>query len=123
MGFIPNQELPLYQAAGDVLLMPYERLIAGSGGGDSAVYASPMKMFDYMACRRAILSSDLPVIREILNDRNSLLCPPEEPAAWSAAFARLMLDETLRRRLAEQAWADVQAYTWQKRAALALDDF
>ena len=123
LGFIPNQELPSYQAAADVLLMPYERAIAGSGGGDSAAYASPMKMFDYMACRRAILSSDLPVIREILNERNGVLCPPEDPHAWSAAFSRLMGDESLRKQLAEQAWADVQDYTWQKRAARALVGF
>ena len=122
-GFVPNQELPRYQAAAEILLMPYGRSIAGSSGGDSSAYASPMKMFDYMACRRAILSSDLPVIREILNEGNSLLCLPEEPSAWVAAFDRLLHDEGLRQRLANQAWQDVQAYTWVKRAARALEGF
>ncbi len=31
-GFIPNIELPLYQAAADILLMPYGRVITGSSG-------------------------------------------------------------------------------------------
>jgi glycosyltransferase involved in cell wall biosynthesis len=123
LGFIPNQELPLYQAAADVLLMPYERFISGSSGGNSASYASPMKMFDYMATRRAILSSDLPVIREVLNDGNSMLRPPENSAAWADAFAHLLEDEDLRQSLAEQAWQDVQAYTWVKRAQKALAGF
>ena len=48
-GFIENSKLPLYQAAGDVLLMPYEQEIAGSSGGNSAAICSPMKMFDYLA--------------------------------------------------------------------------
>src|SRR5690606_10349374 len=48
-GFVPNQNLPLYQAAADLLLMPYSRTIMGSSGSaDSAAVASPMKMFEYM---------------------------------------------------------------------------
>ena len=58
-GFIPNQKLALYQAAGDILLMPYGRMIAGSSGGNTADICSPMKLFEYMAAGRAILSSDL----------------------------------------------------------------
>ena len=65
-GFIPNQDLPLYQAAADILLMPYSRSIMGSSGSaDSASVASPMKMFEYMAAGRAIVTADLPVIREV----------------------------------------------------------
>ena len=41
-GFIPNQDLPLYQSAADVLLMPYSRSIMGSSGtADSAVRCQP----------------------------------------------------------------------------------
>ena len=49
--------------------MPYPRSIFGSSGSaDSAAVASPMKMFEYMAVERAIITSDLPVIREVLNE-------------------------------------------------------
>ncbi len=120
-GFIENHRLPIYQAAADVLLMPYERAIAGSSGGNSAAYASPMKMFDYMACGRAIISSDLPVIGEVLNETNAVLCPPEDPQAWSAALQALYDDEPCRLRLAQQALQDVKQYTWQARAARALE--
>ncbi len=91
IGFVENSQLPLYQAAADILLMPYERVITGSSGGNSSTYASPMKMFEYMACKRAIISSDLPVIREVLNPSNALLCPPEDIEAWSQALGRLDL--------------------------------
>ncbi len=53
IGFVENSQLPLYQAAADILLMPYESVISGSSGGNSSSYASPMKMFEYMACKRA----------------------------------------------------------------------
>ena len=115
-GFVPNEDLPEYQAAGDILLMPYEKKIAGSSGGDSAAYASPMKMFEYMACQRPILSSDLPVFGEVLNQANALLCPPEDVDAWSKNFQLLLQDEELRSSLSIQAFKDIQAYSWTNRA-------
>ena len=122
-GFVDNSRLPLYQAAADLLLMPYERSIAGSSGGDFASYASPMKMFEYMACKRAILSSDLPVIREVLNQNNALLLPPEDPDAWAAALQSCLDNPEKAQLLAGQAWQDVQQYTWLARARRALEGF
>ncbi len=120
-GFMPQRRLPCYQAAADVLLMPYARSIAGSSGGNSAEICSPMKMFDYLAAGRAILSSDLPVIHEVLNEQNAVFAPPEDLPGWSAALGRLLEDENLRRKLGEQARRDAEEYTWQARALRALD--
>jgi glycosyltransferase involved in cell wall biosynthesis len=122
-GFIPNQDLPLYQAAGDVLLMPYERSIAGSSGGNSVDICSPMKMFDYMAAGRAILTSELPVLHEVLNRENAVFCTPEDLSAWSLALGDLLSDPDRRRRLGEQARRDAERYTWRGRAEKALDGF
>ena len=123
IGFIQNSQLPLYQAASDFLLMPYENVITGSSGGNSTTYASPMKMFEYMASKRAIISSDLPVIREVLNSSNAFLCPPEDIEAWSQAIGFLVTNESERLALAQQAWLDVQQYTWLERAQNALAGF
>jgi glycosyltransferase involved in cell wall biosynthesis len=119
-GFVENSRLPLYQAAMDVLLMPYERQISGSGGGDSADYCSPMKMFEYMGCGRAIISSDLPVIREVLNNSNSVLCPPEDYQAWAQTLERLSIDRAKRDELGRSALHDVHEFTWLRRAQKAL---
>jgi len=122
-GFIPNADLPPYQAAADILLMPYGRVIRGSSGGDSAAYCSPMKMFEYMACGRAIISSDLPVLHEVLNQRNAVFCTPDDVDSWSQALQQLVDDPELRSRLGNQAREDVQAFTWQARIRAALSDF
>ena len=122
-GFVENSRLGLYQAAADVLLMPYERVITGSSGGNTADFCSPMKMFEYMACGRAILSSDLPVLREVLNESNAVLCPPEDVRAWTSALKGLLEDQGLRSRLASQAREDVQAYSWIERAKKSLAGF
>jgi glycosyltransferase involved in cell wall biosynthesis len=122
-GFVQNSQLPLFQAAADILLMPYGKVISGSSGGNSATYASPMKMFEYMASNRAIISSDLPVIREVLNPANAVLCPPDDITAWSQALGCLMADENKRLSLGQQAWQDAQQYSWLERARNALAGF
>ncbi len=120
-GFVPNSRLPLYQAAADILLMPYETAIAGSSGGNSAEICSPMKMFDYLAAGRAILSSDLPVLREVLNEGNALLCPPEDLIAWEHAFQSLLEDPDRRAGLSAKARRDARRYSWTERARRALE--
>jgi len=123
-GFVPNRDLPLWQAAGDVLLMPYERRVEVSGGGDTADICSPMKMFEYLAAGRAIITSDLPVIHEVLNDGNAVFCPPEDGDAWVHAIAALQADASRCRQLGQQAKEDSLRYAWLARAQriLGADD-
>lgn len=120
-GFIENASLALYQAACEVLLMPYEQEIAVSGGGNTADICSPMKMFEYMAAGRAIISSDLPVLHEVLNENNALFCPTGDLEAWQEALDLLMNDTAQRISLADRARMDVQIYSWRSRASKALE--
>lgn len=115
-GFVPNAELPLMQAACEVLLMPYQERVAASSGGDIARYLSPMKLFEYLACGRAIVSSDLPVLRETLNENNAILLPPSDVTAWQAALQALQVDLERRAALATRAAHDAYQYTWNWRA-------
>lgn len=124
IGFIPNGTLPMYQAAADILLMPYSSSIMGSSGtADSAAVASPMKMFEYMATGRAIASSYLPVIREVLNEKNAVFCKPDDIGSWKFALERLLSDEHLRHELGKQAKQDAQGYTWVARAQRIMNGF
>ena len=122
-GFIDNALLPQYQAAAEVLLMPYETTITGSGGGDTADIASPMKMFEYMAAGRAIISSDLPVIYEVLDETMAVFCPPGDLDAWQQALSRLRENPAARELLGQNARVAVEAYTWRSRSERALADF
>ncbi len=123
-GFIPNSDLPLYQAAADILLMPYSRSIMGSSGtADSASVASPMKMFEYMAAGRAIVSSNLPVIREVLNERTAVFCEPDDVQHWRFEIEKLLSNKARRDELGNQARQDVQGYTWVARAQRIMNHF
>ena len=56
-------------------------------------YASPLKIFDYMAAGRAIVAPDQENIREILRDgETALLFDPSRPEAMWQAIARLARD-------------------------------
>jgi glycosyltransferase involved in cell wall biosynthesis len=123
-GFIPNSDLPLYQAAADILLMPYSRAIMGSSGSaDSAAVASPMKMFEYMAAGRAIVSTDLPVIREVLNEKSAVFCEPDNISDWRLEIKALLDNEARRVELVNQARRDVEGYTWVARAQKIMNNF
>jgi glycosyltransferase involved in cell wall biosynthesis len=122
-GFVPNERIPLYQSAADVLLMPYQRTVATSSGGNTAEIASPMKMFEYMAAGRAILSSDLPVLQEVLDGTTAVFCPPDDAGAWESALKWLLGDEDRRKALGQHARAAVEQYSWERRAQRVLEGF
>lgn len=120
MGFVEHSLVPLVQAAGEVLLMPYGTRIEVSGGGDSSAVASPMKTFEYLATGRAILSSDLPVLREVLDETIAALLPPEDPEEWNAKLRELMQDEAKRSQLGTAARRRAASLSWIERSRKAL---
>lgn len=116
-GHIDPAKTPAARADCDILVMPYQEnlTIAGRAVNTSA-WMSPMKLFEYMSARRPIVSSDLPVLREVLNEQNAMLVAPENTAAWIDALCQLS-DPSLRARLADQAYRDFKRkYTWGRRA-------
>jgi len=98
-----------YQKACDILLMPFPWT------RHFACYMSPLKMFEYMASSRPIVATDLPSIREVLNEKNAILIKPDNPDALAVAIKKLIENQTLGELLAKQARKDVENYTWEKR--------
>ncbi len=120
-GFVPNADLPIYQASCDVLLMPYQEHVAASSGGDIARYLSPMKLFEYLACGRAVLSSDLPVLRETLTPETAILLSPKDISSWVEAVQGLQSDSAKCRKLGESARRLAGQYSWENRVRHMLD--
>lgn len=119
-GFVPPRQTPQYRAMCDILLLPaqYKVSTTSSGRGDISRWMSPLKLFEYMASKRAIIASNLPTVCEVLRDGyNALLVQPDDIEGWVQALQRLSEDKELRKRLAENAYADlVSKYTWFQRA-------
>jgi glycosyltransferase involved in cell wall biosynthesis len=124
-GFVPPSETERLILAFDVLLAPYQAEVKIAGGGETAAWMSPLKLFGYMAAGKPILCSDLPVLREIIQDgRNGRLVPADDVQAWAASLQRLLADPGERARLGKAAHADFLArHTWEQRARRAIDCF
>ena len=55
-------------------LMPYLKKVTSGGDiGDISKFTSPLKLFDYLSAGKVILSSQLPVLREVLNENKNVI--------------------------------------------------
>ncbi len=107
-GLAPREAIPQHVAGFDIALQPA-----------SVAYASPLKVFEYMAAGRAIVAPDQPNIREVLRDgETALLFDPADPQTMWRAIARLIEDAALRARLGAAARAEILArdLTWSGNA-------
>jgi glycosyltransferase involved in cell wall biosynthesis len=103
-GLATREEIPSLVASFDVALQPA-----------SVPYASPLKLFEYMAAGRAIIAPDQPNIREVLEQgRTALLFDPANPEAMWQGIETLARDAALRVRLGAAARKEVlrRDFTW-----------
>lgn len=118
-GHVPQKEVPDWLAGMDIVVAPYSRTVTPrKGGPEIGRWMSPLKIFEYMAAGKPIIASDLPVIREILEDgKEALLADPDDPDTWAKALQTLAGDPVRRERLGRAARQKLEAnYTWQQRA-------
>jgi glycosyltransferase involved in cell wall biosynthesis len=115
-GLAPREAIPGLVAGFDIALQPA-----------AVAYASPLKVFEYMAAGRAIVAPAQSNIEEVLeHDRTALLFDPGRPEAMWEAVLRLAADAQLRRRLGASARAGIVArdLTWAgnaRRVAALID--
>src|SRR5437763_5993926 len=107
-GLVDQSRLPEYLAAFDIALQP------------SAVdYASPLKLFEYMATGKAIVAPNQANIREVLADRRTaLLFDPASQRAFRDAVLALACDHKLRQDLGRAARQSIldRGFTWTENA-------
>jgi glycosyltransferase involved in cell wall biosynthesis len=113
-GQVPYAEIALFIGAMDVCVAPFT--------GDRGE-ASPLKLFDYFACARPAVVSDIPAVRALVTSSGGgVLVPPDDPRALAAAITRLLGDDGERRRLGEagRAWV-VKDHSWAAVARRVLE--
>ena len=118
-GHRPHKEVPSFIAEVDLVIAPFlHKVMAQGGHRNIAEFFSPLKIFEYMAQGKAIVASDLPVLREVLHHReNALLCDPNAIETFIEAIEELCTDRALRARLGAAARQRFEAeYTWSARA-------
>lgn len=107
-GVIDRHQIPAYVAAFDIALQPAV-----------VSYASPLKLFEYLALGKAIVAPRVPNLEEVLRDgENALLFAADQPGAFEQALSRLCADPALRAQVAAGARASItlQGLTWRTNA-------
>lgn len=123
LGHVAPKVVPTYLRSFDVLVAPYQRKVAVSGGGgDTSRWMSPLKIFEYMAAARPIVCSDLPALREVLEPgKDAVLVEPTDIEGWISALSQLKQNEGMRRELSEHALLSLTSkFTWRIRAETIL---
>jgi glycosyltransferase involved in cell wall biosynthesis len=111
IGHRPHPEIPYWLKAADVLVLPNSRKEK-----ISREWTSPIKLFEYMASGTPIIASNLPSIKEILNNKNAYLVNPDEPRNLADAIKRAITDKEMTAFLSKNSFNNINKYTWRKRA-------
>ena len=107
-GLVGRDDVARHVAAFDIALQPA-----------AVPYASPLKLFEYLALGKAIIGPAQPNLVEILIDKhNALLFDPEHPDGMLAAIRRLSGDPELRQDIGENARKTIEekGLTWRQHA-------
>ncbi|EMA18467.1 glycosyltransferase family 4 protein [Haloarcula argentinensis] len=110
VGHVHPDQVPKYLAASDALILPNtaERAI-------SRRYTSPLKLFEYMAAGRPIIATDIPSLREVLNNSSAYFALPDSSGSLADSI-RQVLDDPDASKAASHARETVKQYTWKHRA-------
>jgi glycosyltransferase involved in cell wall biosynthesis len=93
--------VPDLLSASDVVALPY-RLTIGQA-------AFPATLFEALAAQVPLVTTDLPLLRELTNDgETALLVPPDDSLALAAAIERVLNDPALGARMtaAQREWVE-----------------
>jgi glycosyltransferase involved in cell wall biosynthesis len=107
-GVVAREKLCDYIAAFDVALQP---AVVG--------YASPLKLFEYMAMRLCVVAPDKANIREVVKDgETAILFDEDDDRAFEQAVLRALSDDAARDRIGRAARHEVEVrpLTWDRNA-------
>ena len=114
-GFVNRDELPKYISTFDIALLP-----------DVVEYASPLKLFEYMALKRAVLAPNKSNLREIVTDEQDIiLFNPDEVSDFNDKLEILCNSEEQRKQISQGAVntiKDKKLY-WTENAKVVADLF
>jgi glycosyltransferase involved in cell wall biosynthesis len=83
-GEVPYADVPTWLSAMDLCVAPYRR---------SAGLRSPVKIFDYLACGKPVVASQIPGTTDVFEGVPAvLLVAPEDPSALAMAIAQILGD-------------------------------
>ncbi len=116
-GFAPHKKVIQFIKSADVLILPNT-----AKEKRSAMYTTPIKLFEYMASGVPIVASNLPSFSKYLKDEeNSLLFEPDNARSLAEKVNILLGNHSAGEKLSRKAYDEVHEFTWQKRVEKILN--
>jgi len=112
VGRVPHTLIPKYLVCADVVVLPNI-----PSTRESRFTTSPIKLFEYMAAGIPIVASDLPSIREIIDDTMCAFCIPDDARNLAYTIRSVLENPADTAQKAKYAQHEVRQYTWERRAA------
>ena len=123
-GFVTPSDIPVFLSECDILLAPYSEKVYSEYNKkvNLADWMSPLKLFDYMSSKKPIIASNLPAIREILEDsKTAVLVDYNDITAWKNSIVKILCKSDFAKALSENAYELLKnKYTWKTRAERVL---
>lgn len=107
-GRIPHSEVAAELMRACIAVLP------NRADADSA-FTSPIKLFEYMAAGCALVVSDLPALRELLDPEDAVWFAPGDAAGLADAIRLLAEDPQRAQRLGARVRDKARGYTWVAR--------
>jgi glycosyltransferase involved in cell wall biosynthesis len=111
LGYRPYRELADNQAAADVLVIPNS-----AKSEVSSRFTSPLKLFTALVSRRPIVVSDLPSMREVLDEGSAFFFKPDDPRSLAEAIMEAISDPERAAARVRAAGEKARAFSWEARA-------
>jgi glycosyltransferase involved in cell wall biosynthesis len=92
-GSVPYEKIPLYINASDVCVAPFIRK------RNMKIGLSPLKIFEYLACEKPIVASNIPNLEFIEQQNVGILVRPEDPEELAQSIIKLVKDKKLREEM------------------------
>jgi len=110
LGFVPQDELPLWYNSAEAFLYP--SIFEGFG----------LPVLEAMACGVPVVISDASSLPEV--GANAGLCvPPHDIEAWRDALARVINDDEWRKEASIKGLEEAKRYSWQKTAQATIASY
>lgn len=116
-GGVPYEMVPTYINAADVCVAPFIKK------RNSRIGLSALKMYEYLACGKPVVASDILGVKELLeNSGGGISVIPENPEAMANAILKLLSDESVRKLMGENGRKYVVTnHSWDSVARKVLD--
>jgi glycosyltransferase involved in cell wall biosynthesis len=116
-GFVNNSLVPMYLKSADVLIMPYNTGITYDRMDLNST--SPLKLFEYMASARPVVTSDIPVVSKIVkHGESAMLAEPNNIEKLSEYVMQLLNHKEKAATISKKAYEMVKQYSWTKRCEI-----